>query len=118
MYGLPSDFDPSGFVGKALEQISFSANTIHLAFEDGFSITLESSFAHKKGDELLEEGVVPLSESRLMQLVAKIVVRGEVLDRGTLVLHFEEGRSLFCYDDSTTYESYRITRKGMDDLIV
>lgn len=50
-----------------------------------------------------------------MQLIATMVVRSEVLDGGTLVLHFEEGQSLHCYDDSTAYESYRITRKGMGE---
>lgn len=48
MYALPTDLDLSGFIGKTLEQVSFSVNTIHMAFEDGFSITLESSFAHKR----------------------------------------------------------------------
>jgi hypothetical protein len=118
MYGLPPDFDPSAFVGKTLDQVAFSANTVHLTFDDNSSITLLSSFAYKHAGELLEEGVVPVSESRLMQLVAKIVTGGEVLDRGTLVLHFEEKRSLYCFEDATAYESYWITLGRAERVIV
>lgn len=44
MYGLPSDFDASIFVGRELQQVSFTVNTVHLTFDGDVAITLESSF--------------------------------------------------------------------------
>jgi len=110
MYGLPQDFDTSVFVGKSLQLVSFTANTIHLAFDDEVSITVESSFAHdlgQTGPPTVE--TVPVRESRLMQLVERTVVRAEARDRGTLVLYFDNGQTFFCFDDLPQYESYSIT---------
>ena len=118
MYGLPLDFDHLIFVGRTLQQISFSANTIGFEFDGDLSITLLSSFAHKRGDELLEKGDVPVIEAKLMQLAEKVVTSCEVVDNGrTLVLHFENGRSLYCYDDSDQYESFTITYGGREVFV-
>jgi hypothetical protein len=81
MYGLPNGFDASFLVGKTLENVSFSANTVFFGFGDGVSVTVLSSLQHLLPSEREGSNVqtVPLSESKLMQIVNHCVVgaRGE-----------------------------------------
>ncbi len=111
MYGLPPDFDPSFFLGKMLELISFSVNTIVFQFDGDVGITLQSSFTHKiqPNDEHIDTDTVPVSDSRLMQLVGNTVRLAEANPNGTLTLHFDDGQILMFHDDSSQYESYRLT---------
>ena len=119
MYGLPAGFDPSRLVGCTLEQVSFSANTVHLSFNNDVSITIESCFAHSTHGDVVdaERTRVPVRESRLMQLLAASVesVHGSV--EGTLSLKFTNGQALACYDDTPQYEAYRL-KLGEEEIIV
>ena len=118
MYGLPSDFDPSVFVGHKLNLLSFTENTIHFAFDGDIAITTTSSFVHVHS--LHEPGrkhVVPVESSRLMSLVGKTVSRSSAEPGGTLSLHFEDGEQLSLLDDSREYESYTV-RVGDKEFIV
>jgi hypothetical protein len=45
VYGLPKDFDGSMFIGRTVELISFSVNTIHISFDGDVSITIEIEHA-------------------------------------------------------------------------
>ena len=119
MYGLPKDFDATRFVGCTLEQVSFSANTVHLSFEERVSITIESSFSHSSSEnsgcsELMR---VPPSESRLMQLVGKRIEHAQGDEDGTLTLRFSNDHILVCHDDLPMYEAYRMTF-GDEEIIV
>ena len=119
MYGLPSGFDASRFVGRSLEQISFSANTIHLSFDEAVCITIESSFAHSTREHVshAERMSVPVSESRLMQLLGESIEFAEGAADGTLILRFTNGQALACFDDTPMYEAYRI-RFGDEEIVV
>ena len=74
MYGLPLDFDPSIFIGRELQQVSFTANTVQLAFDDDIAITLESSFIFQldKAEEAVRQAP-PVQISTLMSLVGRAV---------------------------------------------
>ena len=114
MYGLPEDFDPTAFIGLTVELVSFTANTVHLAFDGGYSLTVESSFEH--GPQQHGAGAVrfavPVSHSGLMRLIGSPVVAAEVERPGTLSLRFDGGQTLRCLDDSVDYESYKINCNG------
>jgi hypothetical protein len=117
MYGLPKDFDPQYFVARALKMLCFNANQIYLHFDERVTITLEGkySLSGEAGDPI-EIRDVPNSESRLFALIEKRVVSAGVEGGSTLVLAFETGAVFRCYDDSSQYESYQLSRG--DDVII
>ena len=120
MYGLPKDFDGSMFIGRTVELVSFSANTIHISFDDHLSITITSSFEHRLGTEEPTQDCVqrvPVEESRLMQLAERSVESVEANTDGTLTLHFNGGHLFRCFDDLPNYECYTITH-GKKEIYV
>ena len=119
MYGLPPGFDTSRLLGCALEQVSFSENTVHLSFTNDVSITIESCFAHSRHGGLgdVERTRVPVRESQLMQLLGESVESAHASADGTLRLRFTNGHVLACFDDSPQYEAYRI-KLGEEEIIV
>lgn len=119
MYGLPMNFSATFLNGRTLEQICFNQNQISLHFDSEVTITIESAFAHQQPEseeevKLLE---VPVLQSDLMQLLGRSVSRASGTDDGTLVLVFENGHTLKCFDTSREFESYQI-RHGTSVIIV
>jgi hypothetical protein len=118
MYGLPSDFDASVFVGAELVLVSYTANTIHLVFEPDLEVTIESSHIVRIDSNATETVArPPVVTSCLMALVGKKVQTAVGTSDGTLVLTFENGGSVSCIDDSKEYESYRIRSNGKEFVI-
>jgi hypothetical protein len=110
MYGLPVGFDASRFEGLTLEQVSFSANTIHLSFSNAVSITILASFEHRVRDAVVSgQASVPVQQSQLMQLIGGSVASARGAVDGTLTLRFSNGQRLTCYDDTPMYEAYTMT---------
>lgn len=119
MYRLPSDFDPARLVGCALEQVSFSQNTVHLAFSGNVSITIESCFQHstRGAPGNAERTSLPVRESRLMLLLGQLIESAHVSEDGTLTLKFADGQTLSCFDDTPQYEAYKI-KFGDEEIVV
>ncbi len=119
MYGLPPEFDGAFFVGRTIEVISFTINSVFFAFDENVSLTVESSFEHRlPTDE--ERGALqraPVDSSSLMQLIGRPVVATDLDNDGTLILRFTDRHELRCFDDLPNYECYRITF-GKDEIIV
>ena len=116
MYGLPAGFDASGFVNRELVEVCFTVNTVHLAFDDDASITLESAFA-LRSHQGAERQTPPIKASRLMGLIGQRVRSSHAHPDGTLTLEFEEGDALDCLDDSKEYESYKIRVDGREFIV-
>jgi hypothetical protein len=118
MYGLPEDFDASVFVGRELQQVSFTANTISLVFDGDVAIAVESTIVLQLGSVAApERQTPPVTSSRLMAL-AGLTVQSARSDRdGTLALDFGGGRSLTLLDDSSQYESYQIQMPGRQIVV-
>jgi Family of unknown function (DUF6188) len=110
MYGLPKDFTGDFFIGRTLEAVTFTVNTVHLRFDNEVSVTVLSSLQHvtSSEDELRDPQLVPLSNSRVMELLGQRVRDAVAVDFGTLRLIFENDQTLSIFDDSTYYESYSI----------
>ena len=119
MYGLPDGFNANRFVGHTLEQVCFSENTVDLCFDQRVSVTIESSLSVAADETGMapERVRVPVSESRLMQLLGAMVVSAEATNDGTLTLRFSNGYTVACYDDMPQYESYRLTF-GDEEIVV
>ena len=115
MYGLPKDLDLSFFIGKTLNSVAFAVNVIHLNFDDGVSINLESSFQHLHELDVANrqlgtiQSVYLIQLSSLMQLAGKAVVAAAGKEDGKLKLTFDNGHVLYCRDDTEGYECYNFT---------
>lgn len=118
MYGLPANFDASRLVGCRLEQVCFSANTAHFAFDQEVCITIESCFSYTTVDTGRSDlATVPIRESAVMQLIGQSVELAYGSPDGSLTLVFANRHSLVCHDDSTDYESYRL-KIGDEEIVV
>ena len=115
MYGLPKDIDLSFFVGNTLNVVSFAVNVIHLNFDGGVCINIESSFQHHQQHdvELHQIGTLQsmhgIQASSLMQLAGHSVITAVGTEVGTLTLTFDHGHVLHCLDDLQGYECYNFT---------
>lgn len=118
MYGIPSGFDPSLFIGRELQQVSFTVNTVHLTFDDEFAITIESSFLFQPDKTApASRQTLPVRESNLMSLLGHQVSAARSAADRDLILEFTGGGVLTCIDDSREYESYHIWIHGEQIVI-
>jgi len=119
MYGLPVDFTGAFFVGRTLESITFSENAVILAFDGRVSVSVESSLRHQFAADNGQGTVqsLPLSESKLMQLLGRSVTKAEGDRDGTLTLLFDNEHVLYVFDDQAQYESYLIN-DGEHEIVV
>lgn len=110
MYKLPKDFDASFFVGKSLDFLTFSQNSVAMVFSESVCITVESSLQHKTGTEATDEPIqhLPLHDSQLTQLLGRSVTQAFGQEDGTLTIIFDNGHVLNIFDDQESYESYSI----------
>lgn len=116
MYGLPADSMHHASPNRELVEVSFTVNTVHLAFADDASITLESAFV-LRSDQGAERQAPPIKSSRLMGLIGQRVRSSHAQPDGTLTLEFEGGDGLDCLDDSKEYESYQIRINGREFVV-
>jgi hypothetical protein len=121
VYGLPADFDASFLVGRMLSQIWFQEYSMQFLFgealTEGPTISLQSTFLFlSASDGEVERGEVPVSDSRVMQLIGKHVRQAAGSIEGTLRLEFESGAAIEFLDDNEHYESYQI--RAADRFII
>jgi hypothetical protein len=119
MYGLPPQFDATFLMGRTLEAVSFTSNTVTLCFDNDILITLLSSFEYADLATLESSPRVrvPVKQSNLMELIDRQITSVEGDKLGTLTLEFDRGSMLRLFDDSSEYESYRIAH-GAREIIV
>ena len=119
MYGLPEDFDGSFLIGRVLEVVSYSDNSLSLGFDNRVSITIESSFEYRSrpggGDVELQR--VPVRSSSVMQLLGHSVESVDSDRDGTLGLQFSGGSVFRCFDDQSAYECYRIANGDSETYV-
>ncbi len=109
MYKFPDDFDPSVFIGNALEEICFSKNRVSLSFSNNISITAEAGISHQQaGESLTTKIVIPVATSNLMGLLEHRVVAALVQEGEKLILRFDSGDALSFCDIAENYESYHL----------
>lgn len=118
MYGLPTEFDASVFVGKQLQLICFSENTISFSFDENVMLTILGSYVFQEGtNALIQKHRVPVMSSNLMCLVGKIISHAEGRADGSLKLEFDTAHVLTLIDDSKEFEAYTI-RIGNKEIMV
>ena len=120
MLPLPEDFDVSVFLGRRVELVCFSANTLTIHFDRDIAITSEATLIHERvaeGRTERTEQVVPAERSGLMQLIGPAVVAAHVAGSADLIFEFEDGQILRVVEHPMPYESYHI-RLGDRELHV
>ena len=119
MKGLPKTFDTSLFVGRTVDQVSFSVNNVSLYFDADLILTVEGPFEHRPaiGDMATAVHQLPVSESKLMQLAGHHVTEARVEGDGGLSLVFEDGQSFRCIRGPEPYECFRIIQRGGIDVV-
>lgn len=123
MYGLPKEIDPSFFVGKILNVVSFTSNTINLIFDDKVAITLYSSYQQQSKFDVEHhllgsaQSVFKIQSSSLMQFCGHAVISAVANEDGTLALTFDDGNVMNCIEDPGPYECYEFT-DGQNTWIV
>lgn len=118
MYRLPNDFDFSVFVGKTLEMVCVTANTICLHFGADVSITIEAEYSVSgAAEQRPRKAVVPEFDPVVLSLIEHSVTVASGTPEGTLILEFDMGAILRCYDPTELYEAYSI-RMGDRTVIV
>ena len=110
MYGLPRNIDLTFFDHRALIQVCFGAHDLILRFDEGISVLVTSSVGYtaSSGDARVFI-TVHEAASALFSLLNHSIVSAKGDERGTLVIMFDDGGTVFIYDDSKQFESYVIT---------
>ena len=117
MHGLPQDFDPSIFVNKTLNQISFTTNTVNFIFDENLSVTALESFSYSIKQTKEEIVSFPVKDSKIVKFLEKSVENATKKDRGTLSLYFQCDWRIRFFDNTPNYESYHIW-DGKREIIV
>jgi hypothetical protein len=119
MYGLRKDFDTSFLLGKKLELICLSENTVNFHFNDGLSFTIESAYSHQTpGSKGADEPIqVPALSSNIDELLGSSVTDVLANEDGTLILKFANQHQLKFFDTSPQYESYKINYKDVTVIV-
>jgi hypothetical protein len=119
VYKLPADLDLTMFVGRTVDALTFTENTVHfvLSGDDDLSITVEGETLHELEAGGIYSETVPATETRLVQLLGRTVTRASSEGDVTLRLEFEGGHTVRIIGESDLYEMYRITF-GSREIIV
>jgi hypothetical protein len=118
MYKLPKDFDGTFFIGRTLQNVSYSENTVFFGFDENVSVTATSSLQHEiPGDKESLIQKVPLTESKLMKLPGHCIVKASGDEEGTLTLVFDNEHVLKVFNDDPHYECYSINN-GKQEIYV
>ena len=119
MYGFPRSLEPTEFVGLRLSSVTFSENTIHVAFGDEVSVTILGSVIYRtsSGAEEVSDSP-PVASSTLVSLIGRLVEAGEVVEsRRDMLLTLEQGARMRLTDDSTAYESFIVNIRGTEFIV-
>jgi hypothetical protein len=109
MYGLPDSFDPSVFVGRRLTAVTFAENVIVLEFDPHLSVSVFASVSYRTAtDTELATDTPPVTQTRLVDLVGRVVTSAIARSWRDLVIELERDASITLVDDSETYESFVI----------
>ncbi len=120
MYPLPGESELQFLVGRTLEQVCVGAHSLRLSFDNGVTLTIQSSLTLISTDgttETLEAEEYRQSASAIARLIDGIIeqVRGD--DSNTLHIRLANGKSLVLHEMPGPFESYTIDG-GPTGLIV
>jgi len=117
VYGFPSDFDPSAFVGRELSSVTYVTNVIVLEFDDlVVSVFAEISYRTSSGGESYTESP-PAERSNLIALLGRTVIAANLPSSRELNLELERGGLIRLVDGSEPYESFLFKVSGREFIV-
>lgn len=93
-------------MGEVLSAITFTVNTILFSLGND-SISVESEYSYRIPPDTYHD-MIPVQNTRVVDLIGKIVQAVETPDIRTLQVQFDNGRELIIKDSSDIYESFSI----------
>ena len=108
MFGLPDDFTGEMFVGRELQHVDVCSNQLMFSFDGECQIALRASYAVTRPGQLSKLALItaPTFDASLMNLLDSKVSAVRPSSDGTCAFAFENGHTLWVYDDAGPYESY------------
>jgi len=117
MYEWPKELDVmTVFVGKELEGIFFSVNTVSLHFDSKFSVTIMSNYVYLLG-AITEEISFPIYNTHLISSIGSKVTKAELYEKKDIHLWFENGAKLKIHGSTRGYEDYSFYLNGKEYYI-
>lgn len=119
MYKIPLTFDISNLIGKQIQQVCFSINTVTLSFGVDEFINIETEFSiDKHGNSSSSGELYPVStDYGLLELMEKSILRVEINEsRDGLALTFDDN-IILRLNSKANYESFSI-KIGKEKILV
>ncbi len=117
MYGLSKTTNVTFLIGNTLSQICVGLFQLILNFEGDVSISVEGIFEYGRAGSMPQSGPMPQSACLLIDLLGKEIGGIEILDHGTLAIHFSNGTELTLHDSNANGESYQIVGPGVNIVV-
>jgi len=114
MYGLPPNFDATGFIGKTLDLLVVGKWQLTLRFSEDCTINIEGKIAVNSEAPIY----LPNSLAAAYQLINQVVDSASGTEDGTLTLHFGNGSTLRVFDSQEKFESYNFNMNGEGLIVV
>lgn len=118
MYDLPKGFSFEFLKDREVELLCFARYAVTLHFSGDIRVQIEGPFRHLAAERIAKPVHFPLSESKLMRLLAQRVTAVKAKPNGTLALSFGNGDALVIEGNVGPYESYSVVRPEAKALVV
>ena len=117
MYEWPNDLDVvKVFVGRQLEGIFFSENTVSLHFDEKFFVTIMSNYSYLLND-IIEKISFPVRNTNLISSIGSKIIKAELYEKKDLCLWFQDGAKLEINGSTQGYEDYSLNFEGKEYFI-
>ena len=120
MYRISDELDLKEIIGSEIEQICSTRFGVQLHFSSGTSLSVQSDINLLDGDRIIGswnqgENWSSVSFQRLLNIPVR---KYSVPNNRLLQIELADGLVLQIYDSSDQYESFQITKKDTDEIIV
>lgn len=120
MWGLKKEIDLSFLTGRELMQVAIGSFQVQFRFDEDVAISVEAEFHYFDGQQewtWLQEPNSSQVAGRTVAMLGASIISFESSEDGTLALTFSNGHRLTIVDSYKEYESYDITRPGLNIIV-
>ena len=119
MYPPPSEEIIRRLMDSDLDAVNFFRYVIHLRFENGNQLSIETPFRFDTRQNLSNSPAngFLLSESKLMRVLGSSINQFKCDTDGTLELQFTNGDALIIYANDPAFEAYTLSIDGKEYVV-
>jgi hypothetical protein len=120
MYRIPKDLNLEDIVGSTIGEICLDRFAIRVHFDTGVIISVEGNVTIKENGSVIAtwDQADNWSGIGFQRILSFPVTHYSVVSERLLEIEFSNHVVLQLHDDMYQYESFNITKKGSDDMIV